>query len=122
LEEEIRLSKQILEDRLGAAVRDFSYPYGVRRHGAYSETTEKMVREAGYASSCTSEIGRPAAGGGPYLMPRIPLTSDDTGGDACAKAAGYYDWVGFAQRTFQRVFPNPHAHPNPRKPGVPVED
>ncbi len=108
IEEEIRGSRQLLEDRLGMPVRYFSYPYGVRRHGAYSDETEEMVRASGYVSSCTSEIGRAGVGSGAYLMPRIPLVSADTGGDACAKAAGYYDWVGIAQRAFQRVFSNPH--------------
>jgi peptidoglycan/xylan/chitin deacetylase (PgdA/CDA1 family) len=108
VEEEIRGSRQILEDRLGMPVRYFSYPYGVQRHGAYSDKTEEMVRVAGYVSSCTSEIGRAGFGSGAYLVPRIPLVSEDSGKDACAKAAGYYDWVGLAQRIFQRLSPNPH--------------
>jgi hypothetical protein len=38
----------------------------------------------------------------------MSLVEQDTGVDACAKAAGAYDWVGVAQRSFQRFFSNPH--------------
>lgn len=108
LRHEIHDSKKILEDRLGVAVSFFSYPYGVRRHGAYSQRTEAMVREAGYQCSLVSEIGRASVGAGPWLLPRIPLVDPDTALDARAKAAGAYDWVAFAQQSFQNLFPNPH--------------
>ncbi len=108
LRAEIRESKSALEDRLGAAVRFWAYPYGVRRYGAYSDRSEAAVREAGYQCSCTSEIGRAGIGCGSWLLPRIPLTDSDTALDARAKAAGAYDWVALAQQSFQRIFPNPH--------------
>ncbi len=108
LREELEGSRKILEDRLGVAVRAFSYPFGVRRYGAYSEFTEEMVRASGYAASFTSEIARARHGRGNYLVPRISLVEEDTGPDAIAKAAGAYDWVGVAQGAFQRIFPNPH--------------
>jgi peptidoglycan/xylan/chitin deacetylase (PgdA/CDA1 family) len=110
LREEAERSKHILEDRLGVPVSVFSYPFGVARYGAYSPASEEAVRHAGFVSSCTSEIGRIRAGSGnPYLLPRISLVDDDTGLDACAKAAGAYDWVGLAQSAFQKIFPNPHG-------------
>ena len=109
LREDLQRSKHILEDRLGVPVSLFSYPFGVARYGAYSRASEEAVRQAGFLSSCTSEIGRVRAGSGnPYLLPRISLVDEDTGLDARAKAAGAYDWVGLAQRAFQRIFPNPH--------------
>ncbi len=109
LRTELRASKEILEDRLGIAVPLFSYPFGVRSYGAYSEATEEAVREAGYLASYTAETGRVQTGMGAYLLPRILLVDMDTGEDALAKAAGAYDWVGLAQRGFQSIFPNPHG-------------
>lgn len=110
LRDELQRSKQVLEDRLGVPVSLFSYPFGVARYGAYSRASEEAVRQAGFLSSCTSEIGRVRAGSGnPYLLPRIPLVDEDTGLDARAKAAGAYDWVGLAQDAFHRIFPNPHV-------------
>lgn len=106
---ELQRSKRVLEDRLGVPVSCFSYPFGVSSYGAYSPATEDAVRDAGFLCSCTAEIGRVQAGSGtPYLLPRHSLVDEDTGRDALAKAAGAYDWVGMAQRAFQRVFPNPH--------------
>jgi peptidoglycan/xylan/chitin deacetylase (PgdA/CDA1 family) len=105
---ELRDSKAILEDRLGVPVAWFSYPFGVKTYGAYSDGTEAALREIGYTASCTSEIGRARSGSGPFLLPRMSLVEHDTGADACAKAAGGYDWVGVAQRSFQRFFSNPH--------------
>ncbi len=109
LRAEIHDSKKILEDRLGIQVPFFSYPYGVRRYGAYSERSEAVVREAGYQCSCTSEIGRAAVGASPWLLPRLSLVEADTALDARAKAAGAYDWVAVAQKSFQNIFPNPHT-------------
>jgi peptidoglycan/xylan/chitin deacetylase (PgdA/CDA1 family) len=106
--EEIVRSRLILAERLGITPDLFAYPFGVRRYGAYSELTEKLLSEAGYRSSFTSEISRPRAGCGPWRIPRMSLTEADTGDDAVAKAAGGYDWVGTAQNVYQSVFPNPH--------------
>jgi peptidoglycan/xylan/chitin deacetylase (PgdA/CDA1 family) len=101
-------SKSIIRDRLGIETEFFAYPYGVRRYGAYSDMTEYLLRETGYACSMTSEITRARVGGGTWKVPRISLTREDEGRDAVAKAAGSYDWVGTAQRIYQSVFPNPH--------------
>lgn len=108
IREELTASRKILEDRIDRIVDLFAYPYGVRRYGAYSPLTERLVREAGYQCSCTSEIGRARVGAGTYLLPRIPLLNRDTGLDAVAKACGSYDWVAWAQSCYQRVFSNPH--------------
>jgi len=108
LRAEIRQSKQILEDRLGVEAPYFAYPYGVRPYGAYSQRSEAIIREAGYRCSCTSRISRAEVGTGPWLLPRISLVDSDTPLDARAKAAGAYDWVALAQKSFHGIFPNPH--------------
>lgn len=105
-------SREILEDRIGQEVLDFSYPFGVRQYGAYSEASDAVARgEAAYRCTFSAEVGRPKWASGPWLIPRIPLTNDDRGIDAIAKAAGAYDWTGIAQRTFQRAVANPHGPP-----------
>jgi peptidoglycan/xylan/chitin deacetylase (PgdA/CDA1 family) len=108
LRRELLDSKTVLEDRLGVPVTWFAYPFGVKTYGAYSDRTEAALREIGYTASCTSEIGRARIGSSPFLLPRMSLVEQDTGIDACAKAAGAYDWVGVAQRSFQTFFSNPH--------------
>ncbi len=110
--DELVRSKSILADRLGVAQDYFAYPFGVRRYGAYSEWTEKLVSESGYRCSLTSEISCARVGNGSWRIPRISLTEADTGMDAVAKAAGAYDWVGSAQSLYQFIFPNPHKGVN----------
>jgi peptidoglycan/xylan/chitin deacetylase (PgdA/CDA1 family) len=110
--DELVQSRLILADRLGIKPDLFAYPFGVRRYGAYSETTEKLLSEAGYRCSLTSEISRAKVGNGPWRIPRMSLTEADSGADAVAKAAGGYDWVGTAQRFYHSVFPNPHKGSN----------
>jgi len=110
--DELVQSRLILADRLGVKVDLFAYPFGVRRYGAYSETTERLLSEAGYRCSLTSEISRARVGNGPWRIPRMSLTDADSGAHAVAKAAGGYDWVGTAQRFYHSVFPNPHKGSN----------
>jgi len=109
LRAEIRDSKEILENRVGAEAPYFAYPYGVRPYGAYTERSEVLIREAGYRCSCTSRISRASVGAGAWLLPRLSLVDSDTALDARAKAAGAYDWVALAQNSFHGIFPNPHA-------------
>jgi peptidoglycan/xylan/chitin deacetylase (PgdA/CDA1 family) len=110
--DEMIRSKSILADQLGVTPDLFAYPFGVRRYGAYSGKTEKLLCETGYRCSLTSEISRARVGDGPWRIPRISLTEADTGIDAVAKAAGGYDWVGTAQTIYQSIFPNPHKGSN----------
>lgn len=49
--DELRASKQQLEDRFGVAVRHFCYPYG-----DFDAALANLVREAGYDTAC-SQIG-----------------------------------------------------------------
>ena len=47
-QKEIADSRKILEDKLGAPVRSFCYPFG-----DFNEEIEQEVQEAGYTSACT---------------------------------------------------------------------
>lgn len=49
---ELRASRLELEDRLGVAIRAFSFPYG-----DYSRVLATLAMEAGYETCCTSEHG-----------------------------------------------------------------
>ena len=50
--EEINASKKKLEDLFGVSIRHFCYPYG-----DYNESIRDAVRDAGYATGCTTEFG-----------------------------------------------------------------
>jgi L-malate glycosyltransferase len=67
---EIERSRHELEDRLGAKVHAFSYPWG-----AASRLTRELVKEAGYGLAVTlgGKLANQAAD--TWLLPRIPLSS-----------------------------------------------
>lgn len=50
--EDISASKKLLEDRFGIPIEHFCYP-----HGRHSSTLQELVRDAGYATACTTEFG-----------------------------------------------------------------
>jgi peptidoglycan/xylan/chitin deacetylase (PgdA/CDA1 family) len=104
---EIADSHSRIAGQTGVAPTLFAYPFGVRRYGAYSDITETVLQEAGYRCSFTSEISRARTAGSSWAMPRMSLTTADTGADAVAKAAGAYDWVGWAQSAYQNLFASP---------------
>lgn len=68
LRAEVTDSKKIIEDRLGREVRHFCYPYS-----DYDERVEDMVREAGFATACTTQKGAVLAGTDPLRLPRLTV-------------------------------------------------
>jgi peptidoglycan/xylan/chitin deacetylase (PgdA/CDA1 family) len=63
---EILKSKQHLESILDKPVQVFSYP-----HGSWSETTEEIVREAGYSCACASASDVVRRHDNRYRLPRF---------------------------------------------------
>lgn len=66
--EEIAGCKRDLEQRLGAEVRHFCYPYGAHR----PEHAE-MARSAGYATATTTTRSRAGAADSLFALPRVPV-------------------------------------------------
>jgi len=76
--EEIFASKKLLEDRFGAAIEHFSYPYG-----GWTDASRDLVGEAGYRTACTMAFGVNTAATPRLELRRIfPLSS----GELAAKA------------------------------------
>jgi len=69
---EITDAKSALEDRLGAAVPSFAYPYG-----DLSNETVEMVREAGHTLACSTRPGFNRPGSDPLLLRRIEVDGTD---------------------------------------------
>lgn len=70
---EIRESKLVLEERLGAPVRHFSYPYGDT-----NEMVAALVREAGYQTACTTMSGFNGGDADPFSLRRLDIYGTDT--------------------------------------------
>jgi len=70
LEEELRGSKAMLEERLGVPVSHFAYPFG--KPADYKDT-EGAVARSGYRTASTTVWGINAAGVNPYELCRVSL-------------------------------------------------
>ncbi|HXD37338.1 MAG TPA: polysaccharide deacetylase family protein, partial [Rhodanobacter sp.] len=68
LHDEIHGSRATLEDRLGAPVTQFCYPYGDA-----DERVAGVVREAGFAAATTTRRGRAFAGMDLWQLPRVQV-------------------------------------------------
>jgi peptidoglycan/xylan/chitin deacetylase (PgdA/CDA1 family) len=80
--EEIRCSKDLLQDKLGIQVDFFSYPYS-----ATDARIEGLVESSGYSAACAGGMGP----FGVFHLWRVPCGRDDTRLSLALKASGWYD-------------------------------
>ena len=92
MEQEIRGSKETIEDRLGQPVRFFSYP-----HGLHDARCRRLVSLAGYSGACTTRFGGNGARTDPFRLSRSEITHDDTAWSFSFKVR-----TGFALRAWAR--------------------
>lgn len=71
--EEIFGSRNDMEEKLGAPVDLFAYPYG--KENDISEESRMMIKTAGFRCCCSCFGGLNTAGTDPYNLRRIPLSS-----------------------------------------------
>jgi peptidoglycan/xylan/chitin deacetylase (PgdA/CDA1 family) len=64
--DEIKRSKELLEDRLGIAVNSFAYP-----HGYWNPSVRRLVEEAGFSSSVAVRKALSSPRDDPFAMARI---------------------------------------------------
>lgn len=69
--DEIALPKAILEDRLGAPVTSFAYPYGY-----YTAPIRRLVQDAGYSSACAVKHAMSSTGDDRLALARIWVYAD----------------------------------------------
>ncbi|MEZ0327973.1 MAG: polysaccharide deacetylase family protein [Dissulfuribacterales bacterium] len=90
LQQEILHSRTILEQKIGASVRHFCYPYG-----SHDIPAMRAVRDAGFMSAVTCERGLADMKSDPLALPRKAISFGD-------------DLVGFAWKLFLK---NKPKHP-----------
>jgi peptidoglycan/xylan/chitin deacetylase (PgdA/CDA1 family) len=66
--EEVRMSRLLVEDRLGVPVWSFAYPYG-----HYDRRVRRAVAEAGYTGACTMNSWAATAADHPLELPRTAV-------------------------------------------------
>jgi peptidoglycan/xylan/chitin deacetylase (PgdA/CDA1 family) len=87
---EIVGGKRMLEERLGAAVRLFAYPFG-RRH-QITEANRALVREAGFACCASSYGGTVGRGDDPFRLRRLPATNWHRSAEQYGFEAAFSRW------------------------------
>lgn len=73
VKEEVRISKQILEDALHKPVSYFAYPYGL-----YNQVIRDTVEEAGYRSACSTRSGFNCHDIDHFALRRIEVYGEDS--------------------------------------------
>jgi len=91
--DEIRQSKNRLEEILGRPVTSFAYPFGKR--GDYTSETVDIVQEVGFTCACSNIAGAVGRATDRYQLPRIYV--QDCDGDKFAKLLSKWLPVNFQQ-------------------------
>jgi peptidoglycan/xylan/chitin deacetylase (PgdA/CDA1 family) len=99
--EELRLSKEILEDRLGAPVDLMAYPFG-KPGRQFDETTVAVARETGYSHAAAILFRSVRPGDSPLALPRFFATRDSVE-ELAAKVRGDWDYLGVWQERAPRA-------------------
>ncbi len=73
--EEIRRSRESLEEWTGHRVESFAYPFGQPSH--LTAATTALVRDSGFARACIGTPGVVTAGTDPLLLPRLHVENCD---------------------------------------------
>jgi peptidoglycan/xylan/chitin deacetylase (PgdA/CDA1 family) len=103
MEDELRISKEIVENMTGMPVHSFSYPY------AFPQAQKDFVRlyraaliDAGYKFGVTTRIGLNSRDSDFLTLKRIPASSHDDPLLFAAKLEGAYDWLHSLQTLFKK--------------------
>jgi peptidoglycan/xylan/chitin deacetylase (PgdA/CDA1 family) len=92
--DEIRRSKEILEDKLCAPIESFAYPYGFPEHNTQCVLHMRAcLLMYGYKNAVSTIVGTASRQTDPYLLPRLPVSTFDDDAFLRAKLEGRYEWL-----------------------------
>lgn len=94
VEDEVRRSKETLEDKLGSPVESFAYPFafpeGDRR---FLRHLRECLQKHAYKNGVSTVIGMASGRSDPYFLPRLPLNTYDDEVFFQVKLEGGYEWL-----------------------------
>jgi peptidoglycan/xylan/chitin deacetylase (PgdA/CDA1 family) len=95
---ELGYSKETIEQRIGAPVESFSYPFALpEEDGNFIRYLTDTLENLGYANGVCSTIGRAMPKDGRFFLPRLSVNSWDDVELLRAKVQGGYDWLHWPQ-------------------------
>ncbi len=102
IENEIKLSKNKIEDETGIMVESFSYPYAFPENKEFGITLRTLLKKCGYTNGVTTKIGTANNGDDTFFQPRLPVNTADDILFFEAKLQGSYDWLNKPQIFIKR--------------------
>lgn len=97
MRQEVRGSKEALEQKLQRPVEFFCYP-----SGDHNEAVKQAVRESGYRGACTVQPGANLPGHDLFTLTRTEISAFDSRWDFEKKLVGAYDWLHRAVQWMKR--------------------
>jgi peptidoglycan/xylan/chitin deacetylase (PgdA/CDA1 family) len=93
-DDELRQSKEIIENKIGTPIQSFAYPF------AFPEDDREFVRQlrhnlqdSGYENGVSTMVGTVGPDDDTYFLKRLPVNSWDDLSLFKAKLEGGYDWL-----------------------------
>jgi peptidoglycan/xylan/chitin deacetylase (PgdA/CDA1 family) len=107
VQREVRSSKDTIEDKLGARVVSFSYPFAFpEADAAFRLRLRGMLLEADYKNGVSTMIGTASPSSDRLFLERLPVNWADDLRLFDSKLQGAYDWLHGLQR-LKKVFDRP---------------
>lgn len=95
---ELGYSKETIEQKIGAAVESFSYPFALpEEDGDFVRYIADTLENVGYSNGVSSAIGRAKPKDARFFLPRLSINSWDDIDLLRAKVEGGYDWLHWPQ-------------------------
>jgi peptidoglycan/xylan/chitin deacetylase (PgdA/CDA1 family) len=95
---ELGYSKETIEQKIGASVDSFSYPFALpEEDGDFIRYLADTLENVGYLNGVSSTIGRAMPKDARFFLPRLSVNSWDDVELLRAKVEGGYDWLHWPQ-------------------------
>jgi len=95
---ELGYSKETIEQRIGAPVESFSYPFALPEEDRnFTRYLADTLQNVGYSNGVSSTIGRAKPRDSRFFLPRLSVNSWDDVELLRAKLEGGYDWLHWPQ-------------------------
>lgn len=107
IEYEVGYSKELIEQKIGAAVESFSYPFAFPEEDKnFTQFLVDILENQGFENGVSTIIGRASKNNNHFYLPRLPVNSWDDATLLRAKLEGGYDWLHWPQWLYK------YAHHN----------
>jgi peptidoglycan/xylan/chitin deacetylase (PgdA/CDA1 family) len=99
---EIGYSKETIEEKIGAAVDSFAYPFAFPEEDYdFTRYLADILQNRGYSNGVSSTIGRAKPKDTRFFLPRLPVNSCDDLELLRTKVEGGYDWLHWPQLVYK---------------------